>query len=105
MKKKFFYSIFLLFFVFIFSGCAKEVHSPENGDYNKEQEEIISNESFEEDCLDANGNWLSEFNECENVGEAWCYDMDGDFNECASSCRNDELAEMCIQVCVPVCAF
>lgn len=105
MKKKIFYSIFLLFFVLILSACAKEVISPENGDYDNNQEEVIGGESFEKDCTDVDGNWLSEFQECEYIEKDWCVEMEGEFDECTSACRHDELAEMCIDVCVPVCAF
>ena len=56
-------------------------------------------------CLENNGTWLQEHQECEFIGESQCTALEGAFNECASACRHDPDAMMCIQMCVPVCSF
>ncbi len=56
-------------------------------------------------CVEAEGFWLEEFGECEDVTSDWCEQMEGIFDECASACRHLEDAEMCIMQCVPVCYF
>lgn len=58
-----------------------------------------------ESCEAAGGNWLSAYRECEGIGQSWCEQEMGRWNECASACRHDPDAEMCIMVCVPVCGF
>lgn len=57
------------------------------------------------DCFEQGGVWLPEFNECENVGKAWCKQSGGAFFECESACRNDPDAEACTLQCVPVCQY
>lgn len=54
-------------------------------------------------CEDLGGNFLEAYNECEYVTEEECDILGGNFDDCASSCRHDLEAEMCIEVCVPVC--
>jgi hypothetical protein len=54
-------------------------------------------------CEDLGGNFLEEHNECEYISQAECDILGGTYNECASACRHDPNAEMCIEVCVPVC--
>ena len=39
---------------------------------------------------DAGGTWIDEHNECEDISEAVCNDLDGDYDPCASACRHDE---------------
>lgn len=56
-------------------------------------------------CLSFDGNWLEEFNECEGMPQQMCADLGGNFNECASACRNDPNAEFCTMQCVQVCSF
>jgi hypothetical protein len=56
-------------------------------------------------CEQANGHWLAEYNECENVTESWCEKQGGSFNACASACRHDPDAQMCTQQCVFVCSL
>lgn len=54
-------------------------------------------------CEDIGGNFLEAHNECEYVTEEECNALGGNFDECASACRHELEAEMCIEVCVPVC--
>ena len=57
-------------------------------------------------CLsNLDGRWIEEKKECEQMDAMVCKEQGGTFNECASACRNDPSADMCIQVCVPVCSF
>jgi hypothetical protein len=53
------------------------------------------------------GSWLGEHQECEWVEEAWCEDLGGEFEACASACRHmdPEVAQFCTMECVPVCKF
>lgn len=58
-------------------------------------------------CVDAGGQYLEGegYHECEGVDQIKCNQMYGTFNDCASACRHDPEAEVCIDVCVPVCEF
>lgn len=62
-------------------------------------------EEVKQICESKNGNWIDEFNECEFISEDDCYQLDGDFFECESACRNNLEAETCIMMCVQVCKF
>jgi len=57
------------------------------------------------DCQINGGKWLSEFKECENANHEWCQKNNGRFFDCESACRHQPNAEVCIDVCVPVCKF
>jgi len=60
--------------------------------------------TLEESCKNLyGGKWLSEKNECENIGKDQCDFLGGNFNECASACRHNPSVEFCILVCVSVC--
>ena len=58
-------------------------------------------------CELNDGEWLEDYNECEYISESVCSEMGGEFDECASACRNDpdypEVA--CTMQCVPVCSI
>ena len=56
-----------------------------------------------EQCTVFGGKWLAEFNECEDISESQCSEMNGLFKECESACRHDPDAEMCTMQCVLVC--
>ncbi len=57
-------------------------------------------------CEANNGNWLSEFSECEGLTEEICTNVQGTFNSCASSCRNNpDQSIICTQECVQVCKW
>lgn len=56
-------------------------------------------------CIGAGGTWVGESQECENISEPLCRSFLGDFDACASPCRNIAGEVMCIQSCVQVCAF
>jgi hypothetical protein len=56
-------------------------------------------------CLENNGKWLSEFNECEFISEKICTNLGGEFDKCESACRHDFPIVACTLQCVPVCKF
>jgi hypothetical protein len=56
-------------------------------------------------CDNANGTWLSGTKECEGMSQTQCSLMNGEFNECASACRNDPNVQVCTLQCIPVCQF
>jgi hypothetical protein len=56
-------------------------------------------------CLSFDGNWIEETQECEGMSQGMCVELGGEFNECASACRNDPDAEVCTLQCVLVCQF
>jgi hypothetical protein len=58
-----------------------------------------------ESCRDNNGNWLAQYNECENDNRDWCVKAGGVFKKCESACRHDPQAQICTMNCVPVCRF
>lgn len=51
------------------------------------------------------GRWLQEYNECEYMPQQQCENLGGKYNECASACRHDPDAQVCIMMCVQVCQF
>ena len=59
--------------------------------------------SVAEECEEAGGTWLNDYNECEYVGREWCESRGGEFLECESACRHDPEAEICTLQCVLVC--
>ena len=56
-------------------------------------------------CDHGGGSWLDDYFECENINKDWCDEAGGKFNECASACRNNPDAKICIMQCVSVCKF
>ncbi len=60
---------------------------------------------METSCSNGGGIWLADSNECENASQKWCEKNGGNWNECASACRNQPEAEICTMQCVLVCQF
>lgn len=60
---------------------------------------------FEKQCISNEGIFLKEYNECENgIDEKICKKLKGEYNSCASSCRNNKNKDlMCTKECVMVC--
>lgn len=56
-------------------------------------------------CVESGGNWLEEYQECENVDKLFCISNGGEFNECASACRHEPSSAPCTLQCVFVCSF
>ena len=59
--------------------------------------------NYKSNCEDYNGTWINISKECESITKEQCDILTGTFNECASPCRNDPRANMCVMSCVPVC--
>lgn len=70
-----------------------------------------SSEDNRQICEMSGGTFFYELNEknkymeCEGIDEQTCGQIGGRFNECASPCRHDPSAEVCIELCVFVCSF
>ena len=56
-------------------------------------------------CEAQTGEWIDSAKECVGITKEQCEAVGGNFNECASACRNDPNAEMCTMQCVLVCEF
>jgi len=56
-------------------------------------------------CEEHNGEWLSEYKECEFSDIKWCESVGGKYYECESACRHNPNAEICTMQCVMVCKF
>lgn len=75
-------------------------------DWNVDHREPVANKNdLRTECEYYNGDWLEEYKECVGISEEDCEKMDGEFNACASACRNDPDAEVCTMQCVMVCSF
>lgn len=76
-------------------------------DHNHEEGEDHTNMSAEysELCLKAGGVWDNEHIECQGLNEASCQKIGANFDNCASPCRHDPNAEVCMTMCVEVCSF
>lgn len=68
-------------------------------------EDIPQNITIEEKCENLGGEWLGQFSECEGISQEDCEQMGGNFDNCASACRNDPNATVCTMQCVMVCSF
>jgi len=67
--------------------------------------EALQENSNEDYCTLNSGKWLSEYNECEGISRTACEQTGGFFEECASACRHNPDAEICIAMCVAVCKY
>lgn len=65
----------------------------------------ISNAMAENLCMSKGGTWFEKVRECNGVGQNACESIGGEFNECASACRNDPAAQVCTMQCVQVCSI
>ena len=79
--------VLILFTLILLSGCS-----------TKEEENLKANQ-----CIEFGGRWINEAYECVDINSDQCTQLGGVYDECASACRNDPGAEMCIQVCVQAC--
>lgn len=81
---------------------SSEQHNDEH--FEEEHSEEHENESFAHICEENGWIFIEEFNECEWLSEETCNEAGGEFNECASACRNNPEAEICTMQCVLVCS-
>ncbi len=56
-----------------------------------------------ERCMANEGSWSAQYNECGGVSSATCKNIGGTFDECASPCRHDPNATVCVAMCAQVC--
>lgn len=80
-------------------------HFEEEGHEENITHDDHSHESLEDACIEHGGNWIEKHEECENIEENTCSELGGEFNSCASACRNDPNSEICTKQCVLVCSF
>lgn len=111
----------LIFLVFLtmnfFSNSSTNLE--ENETVSQDPEPVLmipttqdSLDNFGNFCEDEGGIWLSEHRECEGIDADSCAEAETFFpkregliffDQCASACRHDAEAEMCITQCVPLC--
>lgn len=86
-------------------GCSTSNNEPTNleNKTNGSQNNVELN--LETECLKNEGKWIESAQECEGISEESCEMLNGEFNACESSCRNDPNAEICTLECVLVCKF
>ncbi|MBD3203129.1 hypothetical protein GF327_02465 [Candidatus Woesearchaeota archaeon] len=56
-------------------------------------------------CLSFGGIWIATAEECEKITKQNCDKMNGNYNSCASACRNDPDTQICTKQCIQVCSF
>jgi hypothetical protein len=78
-----------------------------NGDSTgaHQRQDEISQGNLQDKCEEYGGQWIEDYTECENIEAERCEELGGSYDECASACRHDADADMCIQLCVEVCKF
>lgn len=54
-------------------------------------------------CTANGGTWSAQYGECGGVSSATCQNIGGTFDECASPCRHDPKATVCVAMCAQVC--
>ncbi len=77
----------------------------EHDEEHEEDDEHHDEHTVEEECLEHEGTWVEEHEECEGISEEVCDELGGEFNECGSACRNDPSTAICTLQCVLVCSF
>jgi len=68
-------------------------------------EEIAKNKELTESCSSQGGTYDIVYKECVGVTPKMCVLLGGEWNECASACRNDPQAQVCTMQCVQICTF
>lgn len=87
------------------SNGIKLIEMKEHHHQEDEHHEGDHDHNHQEECSEHEGRWIEEHEECEGIGEETCKDLGGEFDACASACRNDPDAEVCTAQCVLVCSF
>ncbi|MFA5131942.1 MAG: hypothetical protein WC444_01290 [Candidatus Paceibacterota bacterium] len=54
-------------------------------------------------CTKVGGTWSETYKECTGISEVSCKEIKGVFNECASACRHDPEAKVCVMMCAIIC--
>ena len=59
----------------------------------------------QKNCENNKGKWIAKYHECEGLSLAMCEKYGMEYFSCASPCRHNPSAQVCIQMCVEVCKF
>lgn len=98
----------LILSALMISGCGPSQNNSNSDDINSNKSDNLNltliNQA-EEICLERNGTWIDEVNECEGISKQVCEEYQGEFISCGSACRNDPDAQVCTQQCVAYCDF
>jgi hypothetical protein len=108
------YSIFLFLIIGIMIiGCTDKIEENntidtddsvvENPLLENPRDDFDFSGNIEITCIDLGGIWLN--GECEGINEDECSSLGGEFNPCASACRNDPNSEICTKQCIILCSF
>ncbi len=54
-------------------------------------------------CMASGGTWSAQYSECGGINNATCENIGGTFEECASPCRHDPNAMVCVAMCAQIC--
>ncbi len=65
----------------------------------------LSNAMAQNLCNGQGGQWSEKVRECLGVNKNVCEYIGGQFQECASACRNNPEAQVCTMQCVQVCSI
>lgn len=70
----------------------------------------VQEQPISEACSEAGGEWIEETRECATRNAAaplqeFCEAYEGEYDGCASACRNNPETDYCIEVCVQVCTI
>jgi hypothetical protein len=99
----------LVLALIVLAGCAVDPGLidplPVGEEGSNVDETILAGTTNQEACESAEGNWIASAQECEGISPEYCQEIGGNFNECASACRNDPDATICTMQCVLVCEF
>ncbi len=90
---------------FLWGGCQGVVpfNTLEQCQQTCEQPRSSDHQSL---CEQLGGQWLDQYQECENIKDQDCTQiLGGTYDSCASACRHQPSTRACIQVCVPVCSL
>ena len=106
MKKTIIFTLIASVLV-IFAGCTAPTDDSDNNQTNNSNNNSNNNTELDlsQECQDANGKWLEEYNECEGISEQECQELGGQYDNCASACRHDPNSAVCTMQCVMVCSF
>lgn len=69
----------------------------------KSEVKKVGNTKNDSSCGILGGTWDAVHRECLGIDQKLCREIGGNWNECASACRNDPNAQVCTMQCVLVC--
>jgi hypothetical protein len=74
-----------------------------DGNNSQPDEQMSGEPSNARKCTSKGGTWSEQYKECTGIDSDSCRAIGGSYDECASPCRNDPNAQVCIMMCVQVC--